>query len=86
MFGFGKFVTLGLSTDLLVWLNPNKLNRRLPVQSYFPLQSKLVFSDMVSKSNFGRLYVGRLYVVDNTWLAIRGRLYVGRLYVVGYTW
>ena len=41
---FSDFVTLKLSTDLLVWLNPNQLNRCSPVQWYFPLQSKWVFS------------------------------------------
>ena len=33
-----------LSTDLLVWPNPNRSNRRSAVQWYFPLRSKWVFS------------------------------------------
>ena len=40
----GCFVTSKWSTDLLVWLNPNQLNRRTALQLYFLLRSEWVFS------------------------------------------
>ena len=37
-FGFSCFVELKLQTDLLVWPNPNRSNRRSAVQWYFPFK------------------------------------------------
>ena len=44
-FGFSCFSYVKLTTDFLVWLNPNQLNRRSAMQCNFPLWSKWVFSD-----------------------------------------
>ena len=37
-FGFSSFVTLKLSTDVLVWLNPVQSNMRSSIQLYVPLK------------------------------------------------
>ena len=37
-FGFSSFVTLKLSTDVLVWLNPVQSNMRSSIQLYIPLK------------------------------------------------
>ena len=42
LFRFSCFAYVKLTTDLLVWLNPNQSIRRLSLQWYFPLQSKWV--------------------------------------------
>ena len=40
LLGFSCFAYVGLVTDLLVWSNPNKSNRRSTIKWYFPLWTK----------------------------------------------